>query len=488
MKDILTPIEMKSIDKNTEGLHVPTLSLMENAGAQIARYVKDNYKSRRHVTIYCGTGGNGGDGLVVARHLLNYNFIVHVILLSKPENIKNKDTKTNWKTTEILSKTERNLKVSKSIDSAQLYPGNTTLIIDAILGTGVNGNIRQPTSKAIDDINQSNTPVISVDIPSGLNPENGEIFDKAVKATTTLTLHKPKSGLIKADEKYVGNMEILDIGIPRIAELYTGVGDLQKIKNPIVTSHKGQNGVILIIGGNPDYVGAVMFAAESALKQGIDQVYIAAPEKVANIIKQYNPAFIVKQLSGEILSLDHYNTIKPLIDKADSILIGSGAGLEEDTSLLYNKIVIDTKKVIVIDADALKLVKKENIKNANVILTPHKKEFELFFDCKLPNDFDKQVDLLNNLANTYNLTINLKGVTDIISCPDDYKLNNVGNQGMTMGGTGDMLAGITVALVAKGNTNFESAYLASYILGSTADKALEEYGFNYTPSNLIKLL
>lgn len=486
MKDILSPIEMKAVDKNTQYNHIPTLVLMENAGSGIAHFIINNYPDKKKISIYSGTGGNGGDGFVIARHLLNYGYKVSLFLLSKPENIKNKDSQTNWKSIDIISKTNNNLKLYKITDSTQLKPDNSDIIIDAILGTGVDGKLREPVSTAIDTVNYSPAIVLSVDIPSGLNPETGVVSDKSIIAHTTLTLHKIKTGLDLADTKYTGKIKIIDIGIPSVSEEYTGSGDLLKLEKPKINSHKGQNGSVLIIGSNDTYIGAVIFAANACISQGVDLVYIIVPESSANIIKQYNPEFIVKGVKGNILSLDDYDIIKEFINRVDSVLIGSGAGLNNETKDLFNKIIYDfPKKNIIIDADALKLVDKNNIKKANTILTPHKYEFETFFDCELPDELYDKVALLNKLSNEYNTVILLKGVVDIISTANDYKLNRTGNQGMTSGGTGDILAGLTTAISTK-NSLFEAAYISAFILGNAGDEALKEYGYNYSSNDLLK--
>lgn len=487
MKDVLTPLEMKAVDKNTEYNNIPTLILMENAGSGIAHYIINNYPDKKKISIYAGTGGNGGDGFVAARHLLNFDYKVHLYLLAKPENIKNKDAIKNWQSIELISKTDKNLKIHKITDSTQLKPDNSDIIIDALLGTGINGKIRQPTSAAIDNMNYSPAIRISVDVPSGLNPETGEVKDKSVIANVTLTLHKLKTGLVQAEEKYVGKIEVLDIGIPKISEEYTGGGDLLKLKTPKSDSHKGDNGSILIIGSNPDYTGAVIFAAEASISQSIDLVYIVAPESSADIIKQKNPEYIVRKVPGDILTPDCYDNIKPLIDKVDSILIGSGAGLDKKTGDLFNKIVTSTNKPVIVDADALKLVDKDNITGGNIIVTPHAHEFTTFFDCDLPEKLEDKIKLSQDLSKKYNCIILLKGVVDIITSPHDYKLNQTGNQGMTMGGTGDMLAGLVTSISTKNNP-FEAAYIASFILGKAGDKALEKYGFNYSIFDIINLL
>lgn len=487
MKKVLTPLEMRSVDKNTQYNKLPTLLLMENAGSRIAYYIINHYPDKKKVSLYSGTGGNGGDAFVAARHLLNYGYKVHLILLSKPENIKNEDSKINWSVIENISKADKNIKISIITDSSQLQPDNSDIIVDAILGTGVKGKIRQPTSKAIDIINYSPAIRLSVDVPSGLNPLTGSVDDKSVVAHKTLTLHKPKVGLTKAQKSYTGDIIILDIGIPKVSELYVGEGDLLKIPRVDKNSHKGQNGSIMIVGSNPDYVGAVVFAANAALKTGIDLIYIVAPESSADIIKQYNAEFIVKKVSGDVLNSDSYLEIMDLSSKVDSILIGSGAGLDDETAILYNKLLQGIDKPIIIDADALKLVNKENIVEANTVVTPHVYEFESFFECKLPSKEDEKITLIQSLSKEYNTTIVLKGVIDIIAGNDQYKLNDTGNAGMTVGGTGDILAGLITAYSTK-MTLYEASYISAYIIGKVADKLYETKEYKYTASDIIDLL
>ena len=483
MKDVLTPIEMRATDKNTEYNHIPTLVLMENAGSAIVNYIVNSFPSKNRVSIYSGVGGNGGDGFVIARHLLNYGYKVKLFLLARAERIKNEDSRINWESIKIIAQTDKNLKLSVISDSTQLKPDSSDIIVDALLGTGVNGKLRQPLSKAIDIINNAPAITIAVDIPSGLDPENGEVQDKCVVAHTTLTLHKKKVGLNLAQQTYTGNVEVLDIGIPRVAEEYVGRGDLLKLKKPLADSHKGQNGSILIVGSNRDYVGAVIFAAECALTQMLDLVYIVAPEESANIIKSYNPAFIVRSVKGDVLDLNAYDDIMEIASKVDSVLIGSGSGVDEKTGELFNRIVSELNCPIVLDADALKLVKKENL-SGNVVLTPHQYEFEKFFDVELPVKQDDRINLLSELSSEYACVILLKGVVDIISSQDDYKLNKTGNSGMTIGGTGDLLAGLTTALSTQINL-FDSACIASFLLGCAGDKVLEEKGFNYKINDIL---
>lgn len=486
MKNVLTPMDMRATDRNTQYNHIPTLVLMENAGSRIADYIIAKYPDKKKVSIYSGTGGNGGDGFVIARHLLNHGYRVRLFLLSRPENIKNADSMTNYESIKIIAECDRNLKLNVITDSSQIQPDNSDIIVDAILGTGVKGKLRQPVSAAVDTINYSPAIVLSVDVPSGMDPSDGSVPDKCVVAHSTLTLHKKKTGLDIAPESYTGEVTVLDIGIPRVSEEYVGEGDLLRLHVPCRDSHKGDNGSVLIVGSNRDYVGAVVFAANSCLSQGVDLVYIVAPEASAGIIKQYNPEFIVRSVPGDTLSPDAFDDIMQLEERVDAILLGSGSGVSDETGQLFNKILGATDKRVILDADSLKLVDK-NLLNTNMLVTPHAYEFRALFGVDVPGKLEDKIDLLMDLSTEYGAAILLKGVVDVIACNDDYKLNRTGNPGMTIGGTGDLLAGICLALMSR-HSPFEAAYLASFILCSCADNVLEEKGWGYGISDILEKL
>ena len=175
--------------------------------------------------------------------------------------------------------------------------------------------------------------------------------------------------------------------------------------------------------------------------------------------------------------MDAYESVMQLESRVDPILMGSGSGVEECTGRLFNEVLSSTDKTVVIDADALKLVDRDRL-NENVIVTPHEYEFKVLFGENVPEKLESKIGLLSGLSAEYGATILLKGVVDVIASGDDYKLNRTGNQGMTIGGTGDLLAGLTLALAAS-NPPFEAAYLASFILGRAADKVLEKKGWGY---------
>ncbi|MDO5851054.1 MAG: NAD(P)H-hydrate dehydratase [Methanobacteriaceae archaeon] len=483
----ITPIDMKVIDTNTASQGLPTICLMEIAGTKIKQLV-DTYENINHVTICTGNGGNAGDGYVTARHIINdTNKNVHIIQLKDPNTIKNQDTKQNWKLINEIEKTSSKLKITKITDTTQLEKIETDLIIDTIFSTGIKGKIREPISQIIDNINQTNIPVISIDVPTGINPLTGQIDHKAIKADITVTIHKPKIGLKTAPPEYIGKIHNITIGIPKTSERYTNKGDLLRIHKPSLNSHKGENGKISIIGGNKDYAGALFYAAKAAQKQAIDLTFIYTPEKTAQILKQQTPENIITPLPGTVLSSKHYQQIEEKIEQTDAILIGSGSGLKNTTKELFDKILKNTTKPVLIDADALKLINKSYL-NKNMVVTPHTKEYEILFNTKLPESHQDRIKNVQENAKKYNTTIVLKGSIDIIATHNQIKENKTGNPQMSKGGTGDMLAGIITALISRKHSIYEASYLGTYLLGIAGENALKKQGYNYTQQDIINQL
>ena len=246
----------------------------------LQKILTDKFKPSK-VAIYAGTGGNGGDGLVAARYLLQKGFEVEIYFLGNESRIRSSETKLNLKNIKNINAYNNSIVLYEIEDSSQLKSTDADILVDSILGTGTKGVLREPVSSAVDIINDSEANVFSVDIPTGLDPLTGKVYDKAVKADITVTFHKPKTGILKADPKYIGSLKVCDIGIPREAEIFTGPGDMLGLSKRNEISHKGQNGSVLVIGGSEDYSGAPAFAGLSALRSGVDLSIIACPRSVS---------------------------------------------------------------------------------------------------------------------------------------------------------------------------------------------------------------
>ena len=427
---------MMVTDYNCEYLGLSRLCLMESAGKSLAEEVGKiavyTFAKPVKVVIFTGSGGNGGDGFVAARYLLNRGYDVDIYMLK--ENIRSDDAKTNLEILENMKpRLSRlniyNLKTLEDINSCEVAQSKDSefVIVDGLLGTGIHGKLQTNIKRAIEIINESNGITISVDVPSGMDPLTGEINDLAVVPDYTISFHKIKTGVRDADEELVGGLVTADIGIPFEAEYFVNYGDFLRLKNRDSSSHKGNNGRLLVIGGSKDYSGAPAIAGMAAIGAGADLVYVASPQNAAEAIKSTSPDLIVKSLEGDKLSLKHSDEILSLVDNVDSVLIGPGAGIDEDTSKLFNILVTKIKKPIVLDADALKQVELSLIKNReDIILTPHIFEFKSFF--KVENDLKLDIDSYDfskvdeNIAEFQKIirqikgTVVVKGKYDLILC------------------------------------------------------------------------
>lgn len=484
----MTPKDMMVADANAEDLGIPKSSLMENAGKSVADHIIQTFDPCK-VTIFAGTGGNGGDGFVAARHLLNNDYKVDLLLLGNPNKIKSSETLQNWIAIQNINLGLNSLELNIIDDSSSLKIVNSPVIVDAMLGTGIKGKIKEPISSAIDIINKSNGIKIAVDVPSGLDPLTGKVPDKSVESDITITFHKIKSGLKKAKIQFVGNIVSYDIGIPREAETFLGKGDLLRLKKRGMASHKGNNGTVLVVGGSYDYSGAPTLAGLSAFKSGVDLVYLACPLSVSSTIRSYSPDLIVNTLHYDYIVEDDVDKIVELSKKADSLVIGCGMSREVETEAALNEFINKIEKPMVIDADALKLIDLSYIEEKkDIVVTPHSAEFKALFDIKIPESLEDKIETVSKAARENDCVILLKGAFDIISNGKKTRLNKTGNPGMTVGGTGDCLAGLTGGLLAKGHDAFEAACLGAYINGRAGDMASVKYEYHFMASDMIKYI
>jgi hydroxyethylthiazole kinase-like uncharacterized protein yjeF len=253
------------------------------------------------------------------------------------------------------------------------------------------------------------------------------------------------------------------------------IKDFWKSRKP--NAKKGDSGRVLIIGGSEDYVGALALAGLAALRTGVDWVTIAAPEKVAWAINCLSPDLVIKKFKGTYFNLRHADEIIKLVKQFDSVLIGNGIGRKSDK--FCKKVVEKAKRPLIIDADGIKAVK--DVKKC--LLTPHSREFELYSGKKLTGDIKKDVKIVQSAAGDN--VILLKSHVDIIASKDRVALNKTGNQGMTVAGTGDVLAGFCAGFSALGMDYFDAARCAAYINGKVGDLLAKRKGYSLIASDII---
>ncbi|ABL89081.1 carbohydrate kinase, YjeF related protein [Pyrobaculum islandicum DSM 4184] len=484
--EAISSLEMYVVDRNAEWLGVPRLVLMENAGAAVARNVVGRFPGARRVLVVCGTGDNGGDGYVAARHLHGAGLWVRVVGLGEP---REELARANFEAVRRLWGVELALAATPlELLALQDWFLWADVIIDAVLGTGVRGALREPHATAVDLMNAAPAPKVAVDVPSGLDPDTGEVRDKAVRAALTVTFHKPKRGLLaEGARRYVGELVVEPIGIPPEAEVVVGPGDFAYLDfSRRADAKKGDHGRVLVVGGSLEYSGAPMYVALAALRSGVDLAVIAAPEPAAQAAKAYSPDIIAVPLEGPRLSLRHVEKVLRLAEKFDVVAIGPGLGLEGETPDAVKEIAARVKKPLVVDADAIKALGGSPVGGPQVVYTPHAGEFKALTGVEPPRGLRERAEAVREWAGRIGAVILLKGRYDVASDGRRVKINTTGTPAMTVGGTGDVLTGLTAAFMTKTRDPLEAAAVAAFVNGLAGEEAAAQLGFHITASDLIE--
>ncbi|MFX1417557.1 MAG: NAD(P)H-hydrate dehydratase [Promethearchaeota archaeon] len=503
----ITSEEMAILDNNSEWLGIPKSHLMECAGYSFATEIMNRgyFKPNSKALIFCGMGNNGGDGFVVARHLSSYGVKSLLILIGDPDKIRTKEAQLNWKI--IANNLNYSIEIEIIRDSTELTKIEDivkkdkahNIIIDGLLGTGIEGKIREPLASAITLINSlkedhpNRFTVVSIDVPSGLDPNTGKVADNAVKADLLITFHRMKKGMSGSND-YIKEIVEKSIGIPQEASMFVGRGNLiPTLKRRKIDAHKGEFGKISIIGGSRDYSGAPAYASLAGINFGIDLVITYVPGVIADALRSYSPNMIIRAQKGEYLNIEALEELTELIKWSDSILIGPGLGQESETEELFVELLKrlkQYKKPFVLDADALKLVKNhlELIKGLHAILTPHEGELKIMSNVNLSpyNNVIERSKIIMELAKKLNLTLLVKGPFDYISDGKQIKINKTGCPEMSIGGTGDILAGLCNSFISIKNGLFESACSAAFLNGIIGEFCKTNIGDRFTALDMVK--
>jgi NAD(P)H-hydrate epimerase len=481
--------EISVLDRNTEALGIPTLQLMENAGTATAEVIIDKFnlkKTGKTLLFFCGLGNNGGDGFVAARVIAkNTRSKIDIILAGRTSELKTEIARKNFKKVQAKG----SIKITDKIldqKSIEKRISSSDIVIDSMLGVGITGALREPYSQYVAAINQftkkHKIPVISIDAPTGLGTS------QALKPQFTITFHDVKEGMTKRNS---GEIIVKGIGIPSEAEQFIGPGELTVYyPRPSLESHKGDNGKVLIIGGGP-FTGAPALAGMAAYRVGIDLVRIATPVEAYQIIAGYSPNFIVHPLSNGYLKPKDIDVIINFIPNVDSVIIGPGLGEHRETRSAVRTILKKCTKPVLIDADGIKAVGENKSiltrrKSLTGVITPHLAEFRILTGEKLPESVNGKAELVKKYAKKFNLTVILKGPTDIISDGTNLKLNRSGNPGMTVGGTGDVLAGIVGGLLAKELSPYNAARVGAFVNGYSGDLAFNELKYSMVATDVVE--
>ena len=466
---MITGSEMAVIDANAAALGVPQKQLMESSGHALAREVKSHLDEGNRVTIIAGRGNNGGDAFVAARFLDGYDVRVH--LLGRAETITTDIARENW---EALLDGEYD--TAEIRDSSAVDLEDPDLVVDAMLGTGISGALREPAATAAESINESAATVLSVDVPSGLDAASGDLASNAVEADHVVTFHEKKHGLDDID----ATVTVADIGIPAAAETFVERGDLQRLsRDP--DSHKGDHGEVLVIGGGP-YAGAPALAGQAALRAGADLVRVTCPTSVAHEIQGYTEDLILRPVEGREFEPGHVGPVMEFAAEHDALVIGPGLGKSDGTLEAVEAILEAYNGTAVVDADALQVVPRIET-DATLVCTPHQGEL-VRMGGPQSDDWQKRSERVSSFADDLGHVLLVKGMYDVISDGERTRINRTGTAGMTVGGTGDVLAGVTGALAARLD-GFHAAGVGAYVNGRAGNLVSERRRDGLVASDLL---
>ena len=484
---LLTVAETRAWDEFTIANEpVSSIELMERAARACCDWILQNGFAGKNFFIYCGKGNNGGDGLAIARILSQAENRVQVFI-PHSESPGTTDFQVN-----LQRLREIQVPIQFITTAPPTIPADV-IIIDALLGSGLNRPVEGQMAEVFQSINQSGNLVIAIDIPSGLSADKSSKGHTVVCATHTLSFQNLKPAFIVSEnEKVIGKIHLLDIGLhPDYLQSLKPVYQLvdttvaKKLFHPRSHfSHKGTHGHALLISGRLGSIGAAVLAAKGALAGGTGLLTVHLPRSGNNIMQVSVPEAMT------ILDIDD-NCITHMPDKIDrfnAIGIGPGIGKDSRTVEFLRDFIQTVDKPVVLDADALNIcAEQQDLINeipAQSILTPHPKEFDRLFG-KCDNDFNR-IDQARAMAARYQLVIILKGHHTCICNTIGCFVNSTGNAGMAKGGSGDVLTGIITGLLAQGYDSTTAAVLAVYLHGKAGDFAAAVNSYeSMLPSDLI---
>ncbi|NOT22580.1 MAG: NAD(P)H-hydrate dehydratase [Nitrospiraceae bacterium] len=492
---IVTGTEMQSLDRRTiVEAQIPSAVLMERAGEGIVRHLEDYCGPARGktITILCGKGNNGGDGLVVARLLHRRRARIHVILLT-PITDLGRDTAMMYR--QLVRIAGRTAIVRfRSIDQTRTLLASSDILVDALLGTGLSAAVTGAYREAIELINNAGKPVIAIDIPSGLHADTGAILGQAIRATLTVTCGLPKLGLyVNAGIDQAGAVRVADIGIPSAyvdaietrTLLLTADGAFESLPERMPSSHKGTFGHAGIIAGSVGKTGAAALAAQAALRVGAGLVTVATPSSVNDVLEGKLLEAMTMPLpetKARTLARSGLDRILAFIQARKAVAIGPGLSTHHETVELVQSLMQHLDRPSVLDADALNALTGRALLLTECktppILTPHPGEMaRLEVDATTQSVNADRIGTAKRFAQERGVFVVLKGARTVIARPDGLiAICPTGNPGMATAGTGDVLTGMIVGLLAQGIPAWDAACTATYFHGLAGDLAAQQFG------------
>ena len=482
MKAVTTE-QIRRLDQLTIAAGTPGEELMERAGYAVARTTVEFLKRRdsRSVLLFAGKGNNGGDAMVAARHLAAAGCQPALVLLCRRQDLQGDPLLHFKKLVSGIHVFELPTLDELSEIVAEAAPA---VVVDGLLGTGLQDEVREPYATAIKVINGLHLPVVAIDVPSGLDADTGEAHGVCVRANATVTMGLPKLGLLEpAATDFVGTIEVADIGFPRqpVDDLQTDVElltapDIAPLLPPRHRSaHKGEFGHVLIIAGSEGYTGAPVLAAHAAARTGAGLVTLAVPRNIYAIVAANCPPEVMPR------PIDFEQHGPAYFTGFDAVAIGPGLGQHAETQKMVWKAVSGCPLPMVVDADALNAlapgVTALRKLEKPLVLTPHPGEMARLIGKTVGEVQADRWDIARGFARDCGVVTVLKGAGTVVTDKSGRLwVNSTGNPGMAKGGMGDALTGVIGAFLARGMTALDAARAGVFVHGLAGDLACEELG------------
>ena len=486
---LITREQSQAIDKiSINELGIQGSTLMGNAGNRVAEKAISILEGVPNpiILIICGKGNNGGDGFAAGIKLFQNNYTVHIHSIPTPKEIKG-DSQLFFESSEALA-----IPITLGIEIPEFEKPD--LIIDGIFGTGLKGKLRASFIPWVDWINRSNSKILSIDIPSGLDCNSGIAIPTCVKANFTLTLGSNKVGMIfRQGFESSGEISIADIGFPPINQLelpglewnlFSEKTAQEILKKPRIDTHKHASGKVLVIAGSKGMTGAAVLSTFGALRTGVGLTITISPSSLNDIYERLIIEGMTLPLNDHgkgFLNEGNFNAIMNKVDWADVVILGPGLGRETETIALIKKLVQAIQKPLVLDADGLfpfsNNIDELNQRCSPLVITPHLGEFAKLTGINkdlIQSDFP---NVMQNFMDEYNHIALIKQVPSCVFDQNQTIVNSSGNPGLATGGTGDVLAGMIASFISQGISTFEATSLATFIHGKASDEMVKEKGY-----------
>jgi NAD(P)H-hydrate epimerase len=502
---LVTAREMQQMDRETiSSFGIPGRVLMESAGRGVYQTIVEQFETLNtsRVGILAGRGNNGGDGFVVARYLAQRDVATSVYLLSSSQRLEG-DAADNFNLLADLDVTIFEMPAAEEFERQKARMALEDIWVDALLGTGLNSDVRGYFKAAIEFINQLEKPVVAVDMPSGLHADTGQPCGVCIQARTTVTFAFAKIGLaLYPGVELAGDLKIIDIGIPRHIALQAGSGQYlatpawaaSKLAHRAADTHKGHTGHVLVVAGSTGKSGAAAMAAMAAVRAGAGLVTLAIPDSLNALMEpQVTEAMTVPLPDNGkgILDAACFDRIQTQWADKNCVALGPGLGTADTTRRLVADIVNSCSIPLVIDADGVNSLagQTDTLKRAQapVVLTPHPGEMARLTGQSVAAIQADRVTAARRFARAHDVTVVLKGARTVTARPNGKVIiNPTGNAGMASGGMGDVLTGLVAGLIAQGYPAEIAAAMGAYIHGAAADTLHQNTGpFGYLATEVM---